>query len=362
MSSDTSAAGRRIMNRLCEPRRIPILNVEEGDVGVLIGFPIAGLFLGSLLSNILVFPLVLVGLTIGVATLYAAPPHLSAWTWLQDVTRYYLLRPEITLSQPVTADHESTKGGLVQYTPFTPSERTQDLTSVRRAWPGTGAVERDDGSMEAFVEVAPANMDFAMSGDWQSIQEAGEAFANTELHFPLTMYATTRSFPAERLVQQLEDRLNDTDVASNPAFEHLLEEYQEQRPAELDDTREHHYYLGVEVSPLEVYNRYSQEPTPGEKLTRIPILGFLFTPFVTRRENLEAVERRQAMFEKLDERIRTVRTEFVEDVPGWSATRLSTLEVFVLAAEYWNGEEYEDGDRLLRTQPAVGESRRRDAQ
>lgn len=360
MNSDTSTAARRIMNHLGEQRRIPLLNVEEGDVGLLLGLPIAGLFVGSLLSNVLVLPLVLVGLTMGVAAVYAAPTHLTAWTWVRDIARFYLFRPEMTLSRPADADHDSTKGGIVQYTPFTPSERTQDLTSVQRAWPGTGAVERTDGTMEAFIEVQPANMDFAMSGDWQSVQEAGEAFANTELRFPLTVHATTRSFPADQLVEQLEDRLADPDVSANPAFERLLSEYREQRPAELADTRQHHYYLGVEVSPLEVYNRYTQEPTPGEKLTELPILGLLFTPFVTRRKDFAAAERRQAMFEKLDERIRTVRTEFVEDVPGWSATRLSTLDVFVLATEFWNGEEYDDPERLLRTEPAVGSSRRGD--
>ncbi|WP_350355483.1 hypothetical protein [Halorarius litoreus] len=359
MTSDSSAAGRRIMNQLGEKQRIPRLNVDEGDVGVVLGFPVAGLFLGTFISHILVLPLVLLGLTLGVAVTYAAPPHLTAWTWLRDVTRHYMLRPQMTLSRPADAEHASTDGGVVQYTPFTPSERTQDLTSVRRAWPGTGAVEREDGSMEAFIEIAPSNMDFAMSGDWQAVQEAGEAFANSELRFPLTIHTTTRAFPVDRLVDQLEDRLDDPDVDANPAFEQLLNEYREQRPAELADTRQHRYYLGIEVSPLEVYNRYGQEPTPGEKLTEIPIIGVLFTPFVTRRADLAAAERRQAMFEKLDERIRTVRTEFVEDVAGWSATRLSTLEVFVLAAEFWNGEEYEDPDRLLRTEPAVGESQRR---
>jgi len=350
------------MDELGEEQRIPLFNVKQGNVGVLFGFPIAGLLLGSLISHALVLPLILVGVTLGVAATYAAPPHLTAWTWLRDTTHYYLFRPRMTLSQPTDATHDSTEGGLVQYTPFTPGERTQDLTSVRRAWPGTGAIEREDGSMEAFIEVAPANMDFAMSGDWKAVQAAGEAFVNSELRFPLTVHTTTRPFPADRLVNQLKDRLSDPDVEANPAFETLLNEYREQRPAELADTRQHRYYLGVEVSPLEVNNRYGQEPTPGEKLTDIPVVGMLFTPFVTRRAGLATAERRQAMFDELNERIRMVRTEFVEDVPGWSASRLSTLDVFVLAAEFWNGVEYEDTDRLLRTEPAIGESQRRDDQ
>lgn len=75
--------------------------------------------------------------------------------------------------------------------------------------------------MEAFIEVAPANTDFAMSGDWQSVQAAGEAFVNSELRFPLTVHTTTRSFPVDRLVDQLEDRLDDPDVEANPASRHF---------------------------------------------------------------------------------------------------------------------------------------------
>jgi len=57
------------------------------------------------------------------------------------------------------------------------------------------------------------------------------------------------------------------------------------------------YYLGVEVTPLEVYDRYRDEGTPAEKLTKFPVIGFLFNPFVTRREDLTDVERRAQMFE-----------------------------------------------------------------
>jgi hypothetical protein len=108
------------MDELGEEQRIPLFNVKQGNVGVLFGFPIAGLLLGSLISHALVLPLILVGVTLGVATTYAAPPHLTAWTWLRDTTHHYLFRPRMTLSQPADAAHDSTEGGLVQYTPFYP--------------------------------------------------------------------------------------------------------------------------------------------------------------------------------------------------------------------------------------------------
>jgi hypothetical protein len=218
--------------------------------------------------------------------------------------------------------------------------------------------------MEAFVELEPANMDFAMSDDWAAVQRAGEEFANNELDFPLTMYATTRSFPVDRLVQQLDDRIEDEDVQANPVFGELIEEYRDKRPDDLADAQELHYYLGVEVDRIEVYERYDAEQTPGEKLTEFPIIGFLFNPFVTRREQLEEAELRAAMFEKLDDRIEMVRSEFVDDVSGWTDRRLTTVELFLLVTEFWNGEELTEdhAERLIRTEPAVSRSPREDDQ
>lgn len=364
MSMDIDPS-RRIMNGLGEESRIPVLNVEEGDVGVLLGLPIAGLFVAGLTGvDTLLVPLALTGVFLGVTIVYAAPTQLTAWVWLRDVSRFYLRRPRVTHAHPPESEHDPTEGGLVQYTPFVPEERAQDLTGVERAWPGANAIERQDGRMEAFIEVHPANMDFAMSGDWQTVQEQAQQFANSELEFPLTVHATTRSFPVERLVSRLDDRLDDSDVSDNPAFEALLREYREQRPAELAQTRHVHYYLGVEVGPLEVYDRFEQERTPGEKLTGFPVLGVLFQPFVTRREDFGDAELRAAMFDRLDSRLATVQSELIEKVPGWSATRLETIGLFCLTLDFWNGEEHdpERSASLLGTEPALDNRTREEAE
>lgn len=210
--------------------------------------------------------------------------------------------------------------------------------------------------MEAFLELRPANMDFAMSGDWQAIQETAQEFANTELDFRLTVHATTRSFPVERLVDRLEGRLADPDVHGNEVFQDLIEEYREQRPADLAESNQLHYYLGVEVDRHEVYNRFNREKTPGERLMDFPLLGPLLSPFLTRTEDLTETELREAMFAVLDDRIRTVESELIEKVAGWSTRRLTTVELFTLAMEYWNGEELdtERVGRLLNQEPVVG--------
>jgi len=370
MSIDKDAASRRIMDQFGEESRIPYLNIEEGDVGVLIVFPIVGLFIAGFIGiESLALPFVAGGVGIGVAVIYVSPDHLNAWTWTKDVYRY-AKRPRVTFSAPeepdsTTNETERNEGGLANYTPFKPDERTQDLTNVERAWPGAGAIQRGDGTMEALIELTPSNMDFAMSDDWADLQEAGEEFANKELDSKLKLHATTRSFPVEQITKSIEDRLNDEDVTENPIFKELLEEYRETRPKEMRERgiQQVRYYIGVQVSPLEVYDRFRDEGTPAEKLTQFPVIGFLFNPFVTRREDLTDVERRAQMFEKLDSRVNDVRAEFIQQASGWSARRLSTVELFVLNMDFWNGREhdYDEAERIVREQPIIGQSRREDA-
>ncbi len=370
MTADQNPATRRIMDTIGDTSRIPILNIEEGDVYVLFGFPIAGLVGASLIGiDALTLPLIMIGIAVGVAVVYASPPHLPTTTWLSDSARYYFLRPRMTYNVPrsVRSDLDAkatmnTSGGVVQYTPFRPDERTQDLTQIKRAWPGARTIERTDGSMVTMLEVDPGNMDFAMSDDWANIQSLGESFANNDLDFPLTVYTTTRSFPVEKLTTQIDKRLGDRDVSESPVFRRLLEEYRQERPKELKDTQSIQYYLGVEVAPIEVYQHTRAEPSPLERLTTFPLIGLLFIPFVTRREQLTEAQLRAQLFEELEARCRTVQTELVGKAHGWSSQRLSTVELFVLSMDFWNGEEHQYGDQrnVIRSQPAINHRRRED--
>jgi len=352
------------MESFGEESHVPYLNMTEGDVGVLLVFPIAGL-LGASLFGIgsLALPLAMTGLGVGAVVVYVAPRHVTAWTWLRDVARY-VYRPK-TIRNAGTAASGAAEAGLGAYVPFRPDERTQDVTNIARAWPGAGAVERADGAMEGFLEIQPGNMDFAMSDDWAALQAAGAEFANKELTYPLKVHATTRAFPVEQLTATIESRLEDPDVDANPVFRDLLEEYRETRPAEMRERglQEVRYCLGVTVEPIEVYDRHQEEATPAEQLTQLPVLGVLFRPFVTRRADLSAAERRAKLFELLETRLAGVESEFVQSAAGWTARRLTTVELFTLAVEFWNGHEDAHGDpgRVLRDRRAMGRSTREGA-
>ncbi|TKX51809.1 hypothetical protein EXE42_17850, partial [Halorubrum sp. SP3] len=84
---------------------------------------------------------------------------------------------------------------------------------------------RTDGTMEAYVELTAGNMDFAMADDWASRQAVGEAFADQELNFKLTLYTTTDPYPAATLVDQLDARLSDPDVAATESLRALIAAY-----------------------------------------------------------------------------------------------------------------------------------------
>jgi len=134
--------------------------------------------------------------------------------------------------------------------------------------------------MEAFIEIDPGNMDFGMSNDWAQLQNAGEDFANKELDSKLKFHATTRSFPVEQITQRLSKNGLPTKTSRRIRFSGNSSRNIETRPREMRDRgiQQMRYYLGVEVTPLEVYDRYRDEGTPAEKLTKFPVIGFLFNP------------------------------------------------------------------------------------
>ncbi len=329
--SDVRDAARRVIQSTSY-RSGPLPGIREGDIGVLVGTPIVTALGFSIVADALVIPGLLLGVVLGALVTYVTPSHQNARSWLQAVLRY-------VRRQPVTVQGPRGRTTPGRSHPFVLEEDTAELTSVTRAYPDAAAVQRSDGTVRAYLELKPGNMDFAMSDDWANVQSAATAFVNDDLTFPLTMYATTRAFPTERLVNDLTQRLSDPDVSENERLTELIESYIDSRPAEIDSrgARDVRYYLGVEVSELDALDRYDRERTPVEKLARIPLLGICITPLLSRRDGRSDEELRNAQLRLLDERIRLVRHELVDAIDGWSERRLDTEELLFLEFEYWNG-------------------------
>ena len=345
---NVTAATRRILATLTPERRVPFFGLRSGDAQVLASGPVAGLFLVSIFdARALVVPAVLVGLFVSVALVFAAPPHLTAGAWVRTLGRYYLRRPTHSL-----ADDAERGTGRV---PFVPSESTQEVTNIARAWPGLAAVERKDGTLEAMVEIEPTPMGFALSADWASVESTITEFVNAEADFPMKLHARTRPFPVETVVGSPDPGTATVESSAAQTRRALTDEYRRKRRDALAQSTHPQYFLGISVSPVEVYERDAQEGTPAERLAGVPLLGVLARRVLQGRELLTPLERRERMAEKLDARVETLQTELFGPIPGWRARRLATAELYELCVEFWGGDP---ADRPVRTRTAVGRQSR----
>lgn len=328
------------MDSIGDEKRLPVLGIPILEVYFVAFAGFLGLLAATTLGvESLQWPIIGFSLFVALLLVYASPSHVSTVQWVQDGLRY-LVRPGTTFAASEDAPPtQKNEGGLANVTPFQPDERTQEMTHLERAWPGTGAVLREDGKMEAFVEVTAENMDFATSQDWAAKQRAGEEFANKTLQDDLKFHVTTRAVDIQSVIDRLDSRLGDSDVENRPVLRALLTEYRNKRPEEMRErgTQDIRYYLGVTVDESRVTESNQEELEPLEKLSRIPLVGLLFSPFVTRSSDLPEQERHERTLRRLDERITELQNAYVQNTRGIRARRLSTVELFALNARFWNG-------------------------
>ncbi|MDH5021713.1 hypothetical protein [Halobacterium rubrum] len=355
---------RAILSENDKQQVVPILGIAIAEGKFVAGCVLVGLVLQSFAGGgILFYPIVGGSLFVALTAVYASPSHVLTYRFLQDVADY-LWRPSRLFAASSEAPRNmKNEGGLANYTPFEPDTTTQDLTNIKQAWTGAGAVLRSDNRLEAVVELQADNMDFAQAQEWASRQEIGQEFANKSLDGSLKFAGTTESFEIDDVVNRLEDRLNDPEIRESPTKRALLEEYRQRRPEEIEDrgTQTVRSFLIVTVKKKEVTDNYQGEPGPAEKLGRIPLLGRLFSPFTTTTRDLTEQELHGEMLDELDRRVHEeIMTEFVQKMPGFSARRLSTLEMFTLNARFWNGNKpvYDDLEDVVSNQAVKARQRR----
>jgi len=347
---------RAILTEDEQQQVVPKLGIPLAEGKFVAGALLAGLVVQSMLgSGIFFYPVIGASLFLSLTAVYASPSHVLTYRFLQDLAKY-LWRPSMLFAASDDAPEEmKNRGGLANYTPFKPDTTTQDLTNIKQAWTGAGAVLRTDNRLEAVVELQADNMDFAQAQEWASRQEAGEEFANKSLNGSLKFAGTTESFKIDDVASRLEDRLTDPEIRDRPTKRALLEEYLQRRPEEIESrgTQTVRSFIVVTVQKREVTDSYQGEPGPAEKLSRIPMLGRLFSPFTTTTSDLTEQELHSEMLDELDRRVHDeIMTEFVQKMPGFSARRLSTLEMFTLNARFWNGNQpvYDDLEDVVSNQ------------
>ncbi len=295
-----------------------------------------------------------VALIVGAAAVYATPDHLTASEW---VSAYFhrLRRPNEV--EHVRYDFDSAR----EQTDFPESgiheldERTQELTDVARIHPRRDAVERIDGAFVGAVRVEPANMALATDRRWQENVSAFADFFNNSVEWPLQMYSTTTEFPVEDYLRRRERRLEDDDVVGNPVFRQLIEEWLDWYPRELEargtNLREH--YIIVPVRPDEAVQVGGETGGVLDSLSELPVVGGVFGALAS-DDGLSDEERRARALDELDERLRMVENEGVQNLDGCRAHRVETPELVRLLSEFWEGEPADYGDDTpVREQPVV---------
>ena len=256
-----------------------------------------------------------VALVVGAAAVYATPDHLTASEWVSTYA-HHLRRPKEV--EHVRYDFDSVR----EQTDFPESrfhelsERTQELTDVKRVHTNRDAVERLDGAFVGAVRVESANMALATDRRWQENVASFADFFNNSVEWNLQMYSTTTEFPIEDYLRRRERRLGDEDVTRNPVFRRLIEEWLDWYPQELEargtNIREH--YIIVSVRRDEVDDNNGGEDGILRSLCGIPVVGRLFGFFVS-DEGLTEEEVRARALSELAEGFRRVNVRLTNH-PG----------------------------------------------
>jgi len=337
---------RGIINEEGVENRIPLLGWRQSDALFVTVITVLGFIFG--LDHGVLWVVTTGGCLVGsVLIVYAKPKSLNIYE-AGKISVEYLLKPRIIRSASKSSDPDvRNEGGLLDKTPFKPEERSQDLTNTHLIFPGESAILSEDGRMERMIEIHGDSMDFAPSEVWAARQEIGQELANRVDADRFKIYLTTRSFSFGEIVDRLEGRLDDPDIKSSPAARSLLEDYYEKRPKRMEEQnlQEPHFYLLISVAKTDVSIGYTDEPTPAEKLSNVPIVGRVVDRVVETSDQEEQTpvskkeEMHKKMIDKLDELTRQVEDNYIVATDGYTYTRLSSIEMTLLLAQLNNNPD-----------------------
>jgi hypothetical protein len=300
------------------------------------------------------YVLAVVGAVIGAVAVYATPDYLTASEWVSTYL-HHLRRP--THTEHVRYDFASAREqrDFPESRFYEVSERTQELTDIDRVYKDQAAVERADGAFVGAVRVEPANMALTTDRRWRDNVAAFADFFNNSVEWPVQLYSTTTEFPIEDYLRRRERRLDDDDVSGNPVFRRLINEWLDWYPRELEargtNIREH--YVIVPVRRDEISGADEGEGVLDE-LADLPVLGGIFGSLAS-GDGMPEEELQSRALDELDERLRMVKNEGIQNLDGCRAHRVEAGGLVRLLAEFWEGEpaDFADMDGAVRENPIV---------
>lgn len=298
------------------------------------------------------YVLAAIGLVVGAIAVYATPDYLTASEWVSTYA-HHLRRPKEVVHVRYDFGSAREQRDFPESRFYELDERTQELTDVERVHTDRDAVERFDGAFVGAVRVEPANMALATDRRWQDNVAAFADFFNNSVEWTVQLYSTTSEFPVEEYLRRRERRLDDDDVAGNPVFRRLIQEWLDWYPRELEargtNIREH--YVIVPVRRDEVTS-----PDGGDgvldALADAPVVGGLFGA-LSSGDGMTEDEIRARALDELDERLRMVKNEGIQNLDGCRAHRVEADGLVRLLTEFWEGESAEFVDPGVSESPVV---------
>lgn len=332
------------VNTLEKPESVTVLGIQTGfttqDFAVGVGAPFVALVLGVFLGipAHFIIPIVVTVGTISMILVFAAPTYLDIMEFVSTI-RYYL-RNNGTVDNVVTETvADDPDDALVRN--FKTASTTREMTGVHRFYPNANVLERDDGHYVGALRVSPPNRDFDTREDFVSVAKTIKERLNKNIDFGFQFYITTRPFPIEVYVEELEARLEDEDIQSKPIMEAVLEEKIEKRPDALEQkgTELPHYYLIVSAAPRDVDINTTGTESPVKRLMDIPVLGLFFEIFSNIQSDVEQHQREAKLIERVQNRLSRLDQAIVRPNDEFSSEVVSTTEWTELLHTYWTGRE-----------------------
>jgi len=337
-----SPHSRFVVETLERPDTLAYINVDRQD-GYIVGGPaFALLLLGTILGlGVGGFLLAFVGMFIGGTIVWASPDQMNGFQWVKTLW-YYKTQPEQVDSEEEAAVEAN--DGLMGY--FVTDEDTQEFTNIERWYPDFHVIKRTDGALVGGYKLEPGNMGFVSPRKRARIRQTIAEWANNNGRFPFQLYVTSTSYPVEDYGENLKDRLQSEDLENAPVQQAVLQSEIENRPRGLNETGQgmREYYLITHVDTSDIIKSQTGEKTPLEKLTEVPFIGIIFQGIAHQKEVSDTLERDRKMMQTLRERLDTIDTQLIDQVPSWSGEPLEVEEWVELQHRFWTGQEPQYAD------------------
>ncbi|RLM94335.1 hypothetical protein [Haloarcula sp. Atlit-7R] len=344
------------IDSLDKPDKITFLgwqtSFETADIAVGLGLPLM-VFLFLTINDVSVMftaPIVLFVATCSLTLIFAAPSYLNVSEYLSTL-RFYFKRKGVVDNTSTESVPDDIEDGLLRE--FKADETTREMTQIKRFYPNAHVVERTDGNYLAALRIEAPNRDFDSADDFASLaMDIGEQ-ANKNVDFYFQFYVTTRPFPIEDYISELEARLDDEDIQTKPIMEAILKEKIERRPEDLKQrgTEIPHYYLICKVSPRDINIEKSGTKSPIERMVDIPVIGFFFEILTNIRSEVEDHQREVRMLQQVRRKVSKLDNACVQSHGEFESRPVSSAEYSEIMHSFWTGENRASPE--IRQQGAV---------